>query len=256
MSTGRWCATPPGAAAEVALVALRDGSVMAERTGPEPRVLALHGWARSRADLLPAVTGISALVPDLPGFGISPPPPRAWGSREYAEHLAPLLDEGGWTVVGHSFGGRIAVQLAAGWPDLVSGLVLTGVPLLRPTTARTAAPLAFRLARQLNRLGVLSDAQLEGQRRKHGSADYRHASGVMRDCLVRLVHEDYRDLLSAIASPVQLVWGAADPAAPLPMVREAQALLPRAELAVSPSSGHLLDDGLYALLRARIAVLA
>lgn len=240
----------------MALTALLDGAVMAERTGNRPRVLALHGWARTRADLLPVVEGVDALVPDLPGFGASPPPPTGWGSRQYAELLAPVLAEGGWTVLGHSFGGRVAVQLAAGWPDLVQGVVLTGVPLLRRTASGGKAPLGFRLAKRLNRLGVVSDARMEEQRRRHGSADYRNASGVMRDCLVRLVNEDYRDLLSGIGAPVEMVWGASDTAAPLAMAREAQGLLPRGELTVSESSGHLLDAALVGLLRERLAVLA
>ena len=235
------------------LVALLDGTVLAERTGPAPKVLALHGWGRSRADLLPAVAGVDALVPDLPGFGASPPPPSSWGSQEYAECLAPLLDGGGWTVLGHSFGGRVAVQLAAGWPELVSSVVLTGVPLLRRTAPGSAAPLAFRVAKALSRLGLVSAARMEQERRRHGSADYRNASGVMRDCLVRLVNEDYRDLLPAITAPVQLVWGEGDTAAPVAMAREAQSLLARAGLVVSPTSGHLLDDELCALLRAALA---
>ncbi|MCW2498566.1 MAG: hypothetical protein JWN87_242 [Frankiales bacterium] len=235
----------------MALIALLDGAVLAERTGASPKVLALHGWGRTRADWLPALSGVAALAVDLPGFGASPPPPAAWGSRDYAELLAPLLEDGGWTVAGHSFGGRVAVQLAAGWPSLVSSVVLTGVPLLRRTT-EGKPPLAFRLAKQANRLGLLSAAAMEGQRRKHGSADYRNAQGVMRDTMVRLVNEDYRDLLPGIDAPVEMVWGAADTAAPLEMAREAQALLRKATLTVADTSGHLLDDGLYALLRERL----
>jgi pimeloyl-ACP methyl ester carboxylesterase len=235
----------------VALTALLDGAVLAERTGDEPKVLALHGWGRTRADWLPALAGVSALAVDLPGFGASPPPPVAWGSREYAELLAPLLAEGGWTVAGHSFGGRVAVQLAAGWPSLVSAVVLTGVPLLRRTSS-SKPPLAFRLARKANRLGLLSDGKMEEQRRKRGSADYRTAEGVMRGTLVRLVNEDYRDLLPGIDAPVEMVWGASDTAAPLDMAREAQALLRKATLTVSDTSGHLLDEALYGLLRERL----
>lgn len=236
----------------MALTALLDGRVLAERTGDAPRVLALHGWARTRADWLPALRGVSALAVDLPGFGASAPPPEAWGSRDYAELLAPLLADGGWTVAGHSFGGRVAVHLAAGWPTLVSKLVLTGVPLLRRTTG-SKAPLGFRLAKRAHRLGLLSAAAMEEQRRKRGSADYRAAEGVMRDTLVRLVNEDYRDLLPGISAPVELVWGASDTAAPLDMAQEAAALLRASTLTVSPTSGHLLDDALLALLRERLA---
>jgi pimeloyl-ACP methyl ester carboxylesterase len=237
----------------VALTALLGGAVLAEKTGTEtPRVLALHGWGRTRADWLPALTGTSALAVDLPGFGASPPPPMAWGSRDYAELLAPLLVDGGWTVAGHSLGGRVAVHLAAGWPDLVSKVVLTGVPQLLRATSTSKAPLAFRLAKKANQMGLLPDAKMEQQRRKRGSADYRNAEGVMRDTLVKLVNEDYRAELGRIVAPVEMVWGASDSAAPLSMAREALALLAKATLTVSDSSGHLLDEALYALLRERL----
>ena len=236
----------------MALTALLDGAVLAERTGTDsPRVLALHGWGRTRTDWLPALTGTSALAVDLPGFGASPPPPVAWGSRDYAELLAPLLADGGWTVAGHSLGGRIAVHLAAGWPDLVSKLVLTGAPLLR-STSTSKPPLAFRLAKKAHQLGLLSDAKMEQQRRQRGSADYRNAEGVLRATLVRLVNEDYRAELGRIVAPVEMVWGASDSAAPLAMAREAAALLAHSTLTVSDTSGHLLDDALYALLRERL----
>jgi pimeloyl-ACP methyl ester carboxylesterase len=234
----------------VPLTALLDGAVLAERTGENPRVLALHGWGRTRADWLPALTK-PALAVDLPGFGASPPPEIAWGARDYAELLAPLLVEGGWTVAGHSFGGRVAVHLAAGWPSLVDKLVLTGVPLLKQASSGKA-PLAFRLAKKANALGVLNDERMEAQRRKRGSADYQAAQGVMRDTLVTLVNEDYRSLLPGITAPVELVWGARDTAAPLAMVQEAATLLPSATLTVSDTSGHLLDDALIALLRERL----
>lgn len=235
----------------MALTALLGGAVLAERSGDAPRVLALHGWGRTRADWQPVLQGVDALAVDLPGFGASPPPTEPWGSRQYAELLAPLLADGGWTVVGHSFGGRVAVQLAAGWTDRIDRLVLTGVPLLRRTTGGKP-PFSFRLAKRLHAMGLVSDARMEAERRKRGSADYRAATGVMRDTLVRLVNEDYRDLLPAIDVPVELVWGAGDTAAPLEMAREAAGLLPQATLTVSDTSAHLLDPALVALLRERL----
>ena len=231
------------------LTALLDGALFAERTGTaSSRVLALHGWGRSRADLLPVVQGLDALVPDLPGFGASPPPPEPWGTEQYADQLAQVLGGRSWVLVGHSFGGRVAVQLAARHPSLVAGVVLTGVPLLR-TLATSRPSLAFRVAKRLQAAGLVSDARMEQQRQRHGSADYRTATGVMRGTLVRTVNEDYRDLLPGISAPVRMVWGAKDTAAPLAMAREAQALLASAELVVSETSGHLLDEPLLALLR-------
>lgn len=236
----------------MALTALLDGAVFGERTGEgAPKVLALHGWGRTRADWLPALLGVPALAVDLPGFGASPAPDRAWGSRDYASLLAPVLADGGWTLAGHSFGGRVAVQLAAGWPELVDRLVLTGVPLLR-STGGSRAKLGYRLAKRAHGLGLLSEPAMERKRQQYGSADYRAAEGVLRNTLVTLVNEDYRDLLPGIAAPVELVWGAGDTAAPLVMAQEAVGLFPQATLTVSPTSGHLLDAELYALLRSRL----
>jgi pimeloyl-ACP methyl ester carboxylesterase len=237
----------------VPLTALLDGAVMAEKTGKSPKVLALHGWGRTRADWAPVLKGgVPSLALDLPGFGASPEPPAAWGSRDYAAQLAPLLEDGGWTVVGHSFGGRVAVQLAAGWPGAVDHLVLTGVPLLKKASTGKP-PLGFRLVKKAHAMGLVTDEAMEAQRRKRGSEDYRNAQGVMRDTLVRLVNEDYREQIPQVTCRTTMVWGAHDTAATLAMAQEAQALFAKAELTVSETSGHLLDAALVALLREALA---
>jgi pimeloyl-ACP methyl ester carboxylesterase len=65
------------------------GDVLADRIGTgAPRVLALHGWGRSGADFARILHGMDALAVHLHGFGQTPPPPTAWGSADYAAHLA------------------------------------------------------------------------------------------------------------------------------------------------------------------------
>lgn len=100
-----------------------------------PWLLALHGWRRDHRDFdaLLAAGEIDAVALDLPGFGGTPAPPTVWGSREYAEAVAAVLEEMAPQVVvlGHSFGGRLAVHLAASHPEQIAGLVLSGAPLHR-----------------------------------------------------------------------------------------------------------------------------
>ena len=69
--------------------------------------------------------GHRALASDLPGFGDAPLEP---GTIAYVDHAAKLLDGPG-AVVGCSFGGRIALELAVARPDLVERLVLIGAGL-------------------------------------------------------------------------------------------------------------------------------
>ena len=141
-------------------------------------------------------------------------------------------------VVGHSFGGRVAVQLAAARPDLVTGLVLSGVPLLRPSS-RVKAPIRYRAIRRANDWGLISQSRLDQARNRFGSADYRAAQGVMRDVLVRVVNESYDPQLRRLECPVGLCWGALDTAAPFSMAKDASKLMRNLEaFNVSERSGH------------------
>jgi len=101
-----------------------EGRLFAERASLEPtEVIGLHGWARSREDLAGPLAGLNALAVDLPGFGASPEPPEAWDSRAYAALIAEVLAglDRPQVLLGHSFGGRVAVKLAAGCLALPRG---------------------------------------------------------------------------------------------------------------------------------------
>lgn len=231
------------------------GRLFAERFGTEPpTVIALHGWGRNRHDFTATLAGFDALAVDLPGFGLSPAPSKAWGTMEYAEHLIPVLDgcPNPPIVLGHSFGGRVAVRLAASFPDRVSGLVLTGVPLLHRNPTRPAPPLPVRVFRALNRWNLIGDSFLNRIRDRYGSTDYRAAQGIMRAILVRIVNEDYEQDLRKIRCPVQMVWGSADTDAPPELAQTAAEIISQADLVVLPEIGHLLPLSSPEHLRAAI----
>jgi pimeloyl-ACP methyl ester carboxylesterase len=226
----------------LALRSFLDGALFAEVYGMEtPNVLALHGWGRRGRDFATALEGFSGIAPDLPGFGASPVPGRVIGANAYADIVSGLLDsfDRPPVLVGHSFGGRVAVCLAAKHPDRVGPLVLTGVPLLRLGSPRKPA-LGYRVLRWLNRIAVISDERLERERRRRGSADYRAARGVMRDILVKVVSETYEEELSLITSPVKLLWGSDDTEVPVAVARAAQELIDDVSLEVLPGVGHLV----------------
>jgi pimeloyl-ACP methyl ester carboxylesterase len=224
----------------VPLSAFAGGRLFGERLGRgKPRVLGLHGWARDRTDLTAALSEFDAIVLDLPGFGASPPPPEVWGAAEYAEALDPVLEEFAAepVVVGHSFGGRVGVCLAAAHPERVRALVLAGVPLLRRTSAQRS-PLAYRATRALHRAGLVSERRMERARSRYGSRDYRAASGIMRNVLVRAVNESYEEALGRIRCPVEMVWGGADEEVPVVIAERAAAIVADARLTVIPGADH------------------
>lgn len=226
----------------MALRSFLDGALFAEIYGSEsPSVLALHGWGRRGSDFAVVLDGLSAIAPDLPGFGASPAPVGVIGADAYADIVVQIFDvfDSPPVLVGHSFGGRVAVCLASKHPDMVHSLVLTGVPLIRFQTGHGPSA-GFRLARWLNSIGVFSDDRMEDLRKRAGSEDYRSADGVMRDILVKVVNESYEGQLSRLDSHVRLLWGADDHDVPVSIAEAASALMTDCELEVLPGVGHFV----------------
>jgi pimeloyl-ACP methyl ester carboxylesterase len=239
------------------LSAYANGKVFGETFGTAaPWVLALHGWARSHADFA-AVLGptageeaIDAIAIDLPGFGASPAPDSVWGAMEYASFIRPVLDEmaGRVVIVGHSFGGRIAVELAVLAGDRTAGLVLAGVPLTRVGRAPRAR-VRYRVVRALAPAGLVGQRRLDRARERYGSRDYREARGVMRSVLVRVLTEDYRASLARLTCPVELVWGEEDGVVPVDVARLALPTIATGRLTVLPGVGHFVPTAAPAALR-------
>ena len=98
--------------------------------GRGPAVLFLHGQPGLGRDwdlVTAQLPDHRVVVPDRPGYGQSEGP--TVGLAENAETFADVLVERAAApavVVGHSYGGGIAILLAARHPELVAGLVLVG----------------------------------------------------------------------------------------------------------------------------------
>ncbi len=243
----------------MALKALAGGQLFGSTFGRgSPSILALHGWGRSNRDFATMLEGLDAISLDLPGFGASPPPTSAVGAHGYADIVAPVLAHFDQPpiVLGHSFGGRVAVALEADAPGSFSGMLLTGVPLLRRVSSPSRPPIGYRIIRFANRVGLVSDERLEREKRSRGSADYRAASGVMRDVLVTVVNESYERELQGLDLPIRLLWGAEDVEVPPEIAERALEIMgERGSLVTVPGGGHLLPVTHAERVRSELEVL-
>ena len=221
----------------MALKSFAGGSLFGASSGSgNPGVLALHGWGRTHRDFDAVLDGVPAIALDLPGFGASPAPTEVWGADQYAQGTFGVFEAfvEPAVVVGHSFGGRVALALASRHPESVKSLLLIGVPLLHPPDRQPSRPLpGYRLTRWAHRRGLLTDAKMEAARQKYGSADYRAAAGLMRDILVKAVNETSESALDAVRVPIHLLWGANDTAAPLSVAHEVERRLTKRGAEVS-----------------------
>lgn len=216
----------------------------------------LHGWGATRESL----RGIAVLLEqthrvhliDLPGFGQAPMPPSDWGTVQYADLVEQYLRAhvpGACLLIGHSFGGRVAVRVAARRPAQLRGLVLMAVPGL-PLRGVSRTSVRRFFIRSLRRLfsaarPLIGAAPLEWHTKRFGSADYR-AAGDLRPVFVRVVNEDLTEAARAVACPALLVWGDDDRETPLWLAYRYQELMggrTRPTLVVLPHKDHHLYSG-------------
>jgi lipase len=107
-----------------------------------PRVVCLHGvtnHGRHFAKLAESLPGYRVLAPDLLGHGSSPYEPP-WSLDAHLEAVIETVGVEPAFLVGHSFGARLAFELAARAPKLVPKLVLLDPALhVLPAVASFAA---------------------------------------------------------------------------------------------------------------------
>ncbi len=214
-------------------------------SGPETAVI-LQGWG-TNCGLYKALgehlaQSMRVLIPDLPGFGGTPEPPEPWDAEAYAAFVRDLLRELGVEkahLLGHSNGGRIILCLAsAPHPGLELGklVFLDSAGIVPEKTKKQKRKQAlFKAVRTL--LKPFPGA-LEKYRQSHGSADYRSATPLMRQTLVKLVNRDLRELMPLVKEPSLLIWGTADTDTPLWMGKIFAERIPDAGLVEVPGAGH------------------
>ncbi len=220
------------------------------REGAGYPVVLLHGWGASSTLFKPVIDALAHkftfIAPDFPGFGATPPPPTAWAVREYAEWLTHVLDEQQIAcahMLGHSFGGRVAIYLASQQPHRINKLVLTDSAGIKPsrTWKYHVQVGTFKTLRWLTQRPFVPTrvrAKAEEQLKKRGSSDYQAAAGTVRSSLVRVVNEDLRTFMPHIQAPTLLLWGEQDEDTPLADAKIMEKLIPDAGLVVFEGAGH------------------
>ena len=229
----------------------------------------LHGQPGSGADWKQVTErlprGLSVLAPDRPGYGASRRP--AGGFAAGARAVLADMDARGIDqalLVGHSYGGGVALAAARLAPERVAGLVLlasvgpgclTGAdrPLAAPVSGELCALMAWRLTPWLARAGMAAMARL---RRRPLAADehvnwqtwgYAHHDHgpVWRSFLTEqraLVHEldSLTARLAAVVQPVLLVADPHDTLVPVGTAHQLAAILPDARVELVTGVGHHL----------------
>lgn len=221
-----------------------------EETGPEDGrpVILMHGWGcdhttvRSIAQCLES--GLHVFNLDLPGFGKSVEPDSVWGVPEYSQFIFKFIDKlrlKNPALIGHSYGGRVAIMMASQHP--FSKMVLVDAAGIKPKRSLNyyIKVYSFKLAKIIYLIiyGEGRGAQKIAQRRaKSGSSDYQKASPKMKAVMSKSVNQDLTPLLPKIKASTLLVWGENDTATPLRDAKIMERYIPDAGLVSFPNAAH------------------
>jgi pimeloyl-ACP methyl ester carboxylesterase len=239
--------------------------------GSGPVLLLLHGVAGHaeswRAAIEPLARAHTVIAPDLPGHGESEPAGGDYSLGALASGLRDLLLSLGHdraTLVGHSLGGGIAMQLTYQFPEMVERLVLVssgglgpdvsvilraaalpGADLFISATAGIGARVGSTLARGLGAVGLKANADVAEVARGYASlsdpARRRAFLATLRSVVgtggQRIAAGDRLYLAEAL--PTLIVWGSRDPIIPVGHGEAAHESLPGSRLEIFDGAGHL-----------------
>lgn len=214
------------------LIKVRNINVNYKQYGKGDDVVLLHGWGQNIQMMEPLGDHLKdkhrVTIIDLPGFGLSEEPDYAYTVYDYVQLLEELfskLEIVNPSLIGHSFGGRLSIIYAS--RNKTNKMVLFGSPCVRHEykSFKQSALKTLKKVKILNPLANIMKGYM-------GSPDYKNASPIMREILVKVVNEDLSECAKKIECPTLLIWGKNDEAVPLNEAHELESLIKDAGLVV------------------------
>ncbi len=230
-------------------IKIKDIDINYIQYGEGKDIILLHGWGQNIEMMKPLGDNLSnkykITIIDFPGFGKSEEPKTAWTIDEYKEMLEEIIKKLKIKcpiIMGHSFGGRVAIRYSA--DNKIEKLILFGSPCIRK---QQELPLKTRILKKMKQLPGMDNIG-EKMKKYIGSRDYKAASPIMRQILVNTVNEDLSEYAKKIAKPTLLIWGDNDTEEPVEEAKDLEKIMPDAGLVVLPGSHYAYLENLYQVI--------
>ena len=220
-----------------------------------PALVFLHYFGGSSQSWIEVIDELACdytcVAPDLRGFGGSEGSAGAsYTVKDYADDVAALVDDlklERYVLIGHSMGGKIALQFAARQPTGLASLVLlapsppTPEPMDEAERTRLLAGHGIRFVAEETAHKIIAHPLAASMSKRIVEDNLRSSRPAWRAWLAHGSREDISGEVSSIKVPVMVVAGAADPVMTANLLeREVVRRVAGARLTVLPKLGHLL----------------
>ena len=207
----------------------------------DKEIVFLHGWGGS-IDSFSFICkdldfSYKALFIDFPPFGDSEEPKGPLTIFDYADITQQIMERECFKralLVGHSFGGRVAILIAS--RNLVRGLILAASAGMK---VKHGVKYYYKIYKHklCKRFGLKSNG---------GSSDYKLLSKNMKKTFVNIVNTNLEKYAININVPCVLVWGKKDKDTPFYMAKKLNKLIKDSEIIAYKHSGHFCYVEKYA----------
>lgn len=211
---------------------IQENKINYKVSGVGPPLIFLHGWGRNLSDFDKVTNQINddftVYQLDLPGFGESSIN-KGLSVEEYTDIIYEFclkLAINSPIVVGHSFGGRVAIMYAC--KHEVSKLVLVASPGIKQRF-NLKKYLKIKIYKILKRLNIKLNL---------GSKDYKNSNNILKEVLVKAVNLDLTHYALKITAPTLLIYGEKDKHVPLYVANKLNKLIKNSALITIPKCSH------------------
>ncbi|HEX7042498.1 MAG TPA: alpha/beta hydrolase [Patescibacteria group bacterium] len=218
-------------------------------------IVILHGWASTisgdrykELKLLLEEKGYKVFTPDMPGFGKSKLKKDELLFEDYIKFVKNFVSKQKLKktiLLGHSFGGRVAIRFAAEYPELVSKLILvgaSGIPRPLPSIKKKFAFYATKISRPIFIIPPFSFFYKFFRKLVYyaiGEMDY-YKAGKLSKTFQNVYKISIVENLSKISKPVLIVWGENDTITPLKDGKIMHEKIKGSKLVIIPKATHRL----------------
>lgn len=199
-------------------IKINDQEVYYQKLGEGEDLIMLHGWKQDVSTFHNVSEELkkhfTLWLIDLPGFGRSEKPKKAFSVSDYADIVEEFINLNKLktpNVLGHSLGGRISIKLASRNPKIIGKLILEDAAGIRPKQdpvkyliypfakiIKLVLPKQFNIREKIRRIIY-----------KRMESDYLSA-GPLKETLTNILKEDQTNELPKIKSETLVIWGEND----------------------------------------------
>lgn len=205
-------------------------------------ILILPGWKRSINEWIQIAKSFSkeytVILLDLPGFGGTMKPKEVFGIYEYADFVEKFLSKlkiEKTILMGHSFGGRVGIVLAANSSILEKLILIDSAGIEKKSLF---AKLTLTIKKLFNPIFFFSPEPVKNKiKNVIGSFDYK-TSGEMHKIFVKIINQDLIGLLPKIKIPTFILWGDKDNLLPVSQTKIFKERIKNSKVRIVWGAGH------------------